>query len=78
MIPYEELCAALERFVARNGGGAEPRTAEHQMPPIAAGAMDEEEHTSVGAPIGSQTIYDDHSNEIDVGDVITDEDVSKS
>jgi hypothetical protein len=43
MIPYEELCAALERFAQIRQGGAPRPTA-----PSAAG--DGEDRTHVGAP----------------------------
>ena len=75
MIPFEELCAALERFRSGQGGEApqaempagDPPTHEHAMPPI--GSHPDEDHTNVGM----EAVYDDRSNELDIGDVMSDE-----
>jgi hypothetical protein len=73
MIPYEELCAALERHRADHGGAAETHeaTKETVLPP----AGNDEEHTAIG---NMQPIYEDRSNELDIGDVLSDEEVPKS
>src|SRR3954453_17655513 len=108
MIPYEDLCAALDGFVARTRGGApsrpdedtmhghsvpayDPPTAEH-MPAQPMGGHrsrgtgeDGEEATHVGdlhgnayeAPAPLDPVFDDKSNELDIGDVLSDEDASK-
>src|SRR5437899_7023765 len=103
MISYEELVAALDTFVARNGGTPQsarapagytapppvveahdlpghdvelPSFDEHHDPDLAHGA--EEDATHVGASPGGASLPpplqpiagDDHSNEIDIGDVL--------
>jgi hypothetical protein len=72
MIPYEELCAALERHRADHGAVAETHeaTKETVLP-----AGNDEEHTAIG---NMQPIYEDRSNELDIGDVLSDEEVPKS
>ena len=107
MIPYEELVAALDRYVARNGGTpqsahapashAEPAFApppavehgydEHHDPDlhgiVGSGAHEEggEDATHVGAlqggalPPAPAASHEDHSNEIDIGDVLTDDEL---
>ena len=119
MIPYEELVAALDRYVARNGGtpqsarapagGAMPSfapppavEAHHDEPPAhdvdlpafdehhdpdmpgLSGHGGEEDATHVGASPGTGSLppplqpvhnEDDHSNEIDIGDVLTDDEM---
>jgi hypothetical protein len=121
MIPYEELVAALDRFVARNGGTPQsarapagsampafapppaaaassfdehaahdvdlPSFDEHHDPDLAghAGHGGDEDATHVGASPGSAALppplapvsdhADDHSNEIDIGDVLTDDEM---
>jgi len=73
MIPYEELCAALERHRADHGPADPPEaTKETVMPPAGA----DEEHTAIGNNM--QPIYEDRSNELDIGDVLSDEEVPKS
>lgn len=82
MIAYEELCAALERFRSGQGGEAphvemptgpvDPPTHEHAMPPI--GAQPDDDHTNVGL----EPVYDDRSNELDIGDVLSDEEAPKN
>lgn len=108
MIPYEELVAALDRYVARNGGTpmsarapaggaaayaapayAAPEPAvhdvdlqsydEHHDPDMGHGH--EEDATHVGASPGStppplQPVADEGSNEIDIGDVLADDELS--
>jgi len=115
MIPYEELVAALDRYVARNGGtpqsvrapaggahAAEPSHAfepppafeggydEHHDPDLGghaihgSGAHEEDaDATHVGAGPGGalppppvQPAGEDHSNEIDIGDVLADDELS--
>jgi hypothetical protein len=72
MIPYEELCAALDRYRANQGAAAavspsyDGPTGQTALPP------GEEEHTSVGV----DAVYDDHSNELDIGDVVSDEEAT--
>ncbi len=92
MIPYEELCVALERYAERHHGEApvhtdetalppaahEPSTNEHALPPVSLGASEDEaedDHTHVG---GVQHLAEDHSNELDIGDVLSDEEAHKS
>ena len=104
MIPYEELVAALDRYVARNGGTPESAHApashaapshaapqfapppavehgydEHHDPdlPGLGGHGGEEDATHVGASPGAAPAasHDDHSNEIDIGDVLTDDEL---
>jgi hypothetical protein len=110
MIPYEELVAALDTFVARNGGTPQsarapagytaapaavethdlpghevelPSFDEHHDPDLAhVGHGGEEDATHVGASPGGAlppplqpVAGDDHSNEIDIGDVLTDDDL---
>jgi hypothetical protein len=108
MIPYEELVAALDRYVARNGGtpmsarapsgGAMPAYAppaveapahdvdmgggydEHHDPDMPHGG--DEDATHVGAAHGGavppplQPVSDEGSNEIDIGDVLTDDELT--
>jgi hypothetical protein len=58
-------------------GFDDPRTAETAMPQthVALGADDES--TQVGEPLGAPPtpISDEHSNELDLGDVLSDEEV---
>jgi hypothetical protein len=106
MIPYEELVAALDRYVARTGGtpdsvrapsspspssfppppaAYEPPTSQVSMPPLydqhAASGQHEEDATHVGGSPGAmppplQPVHEeDHSNEIDIGDVLTDDEL---
>jgi hypothetical protein len=116
MISYEELVAALDRYVARQGGTPEsvrapsssfappppvaapsrhePPTSQASMPPLydehhdpdlGARGQHEEDATHVGgspgamppplAPVFEEAHEDDHSNEIDIGDVLTDDEV---
>jgi hypothetical protein len=82
MIPYDELCAALDAFVARKNGTAPPLAAQPddetmhgQHPPQA--SLDSDESTHVGGPLGqTEPVYEDASNELDLGDVIPDDDAS--
>ena len=93
MISFEDLCAALEQFKARNGGpmnaphasssGAvamppplDPPTSEVPMPTLRKHQQldeGEEEGTLAGGPGGMNVVYDDQSNELDIGDVLSDE-----
>jgi hypothetical protein len=81
MISYEELCAALERHAARHAGEAPVHTAETNLPPVHAEPPTgehvmphgDDEHTNAGV----QPIFDDRSNELDIGDVLSDEEVQK-
>jgi hypothetical protein len=114
MISYEELVAALDRYVARHGGTPEsvrapspssfaplpppaaapsryePPTSQVSMPPIydehhdpdlAAHGQHEEDATHVGGSPGAMppplapVHEEDHSNEIDIGDVLDDDEV---
>jgi len=105
MIPYEDLCAALEAYQARTGGAprpgreagapaammpppmamprepppldlGDPPTAEVSLPgdplPSISSSMsgDDEDGTQVGP---MQPVYEDRSNELDIGDVLADE-----
>jgi hypothetical protein len=122
MIPYEELVAALDRYVSRNGGTpqsargpsapnaspsfaapppvvttaavAAPRPSravappqavdfdeahDPDLPPLDMGAA-EEDATHVGAMPGAQPpplarVTEEHSNEIDIGDVLADDEL---
>jgi hypothetical protein len=112
MIPYEELVAALDLYVARNGGtpqstrarapslepprplappALEPPTSEIALPSFdephdpdlpSFGAHGDEDATYVGASPGGgrplppplSPVGEDRSNEIDIGDVLTDDD----
>ena len=118
MIPYEELVAALDRYVARNGGtpmsarapagaapsygapeyGAPEYAAPEYAPEAAGHDVDthsfdehhdpdlphghEEDATHVGASPGGaappplQPVSDEGSNEIDIGDVLADDELS--
>ncbi len=98
MIPYEELVAALDRYVARNGGTpmSARAPASTSSPAYAAPApqahevdlqsydehhdpdMPGEDATHVGASPGSspQPVHDEGSNEIDIGDVLADDELS--
>lgn len=109
MIPYEELVAALDRYVARNGGtpqsvrgssyapAAQPHDDEAHAADVPMGSFDEphdpdmprlsghggeEDATHVGAAVGSplppplQPSGEDHSNEIDIGDVLADDELT--
>jgi hypothetical protein len=108
MIPYEELVAALDRYVAKNGGtpqsvrasassfSSQPAAEDVPMggfdepnDPDLAGGMHpglashggEEDATHVGdSPLGAAppppvASGDDHSNEIDIGDVLADDEL---
>jgi hypothetical protein len=91
MIPFEDLVAALDAYVARTRGGSassassqrmpaggyDPPTTEHTMPPVEASLRShgDEDATMAGAgpdgePGGVRPIYDDRSNELDIGDVL--------
>jgi hypothetical protein len=101
MIPYEELVAALDRYVTRNGGtpkSVRASAASHSSAPAAEdvpmNAFDEphdpdmpslashgdEDSTHVGSPLGAppplQPAHEDHSNEIDIGDVLADDELN--
>jgi hypothetical protein len=105
MIPYEELVAALDRYVARNGGTpmsahapagyAPPPPAHDELPAhdVDMRGYDEphdpdmphgggEDATHVGAlpggatPAPLQPVVDEGSNEIDIGDVLADDELS--
>jgi hypothetical protein len=85
MIPYEELVAALDRYVARNGGTVQsahvpasamaPSHDEPYDPDMA--ARPSEDPTAVGAaePPPLSPLSDEHSNEIDIGDVLADDEI---
>jgi hypothetical protein len=128
MIEYEDLCAALERYVARTGGAAplaemprqanaprqpmqmttspqrtaapsvyEPPTSEVELPPLqhhdeehdpdlagdlgghALAGQHEDDATHIGnapgAPPPLAPAADDPSNEIDIGDVLSDDEL---
>jgi hypothetical protein len=88
MIPYDELVAALDRYVARGGGTVQgarvPASAvapgrahdEPYDPHLA--AYGNEDPTAVGGadlPPPLSPISDEHSNEIDIGDVLADDEI---
>ena len=112
MIPYEELVAALDRYVARNGGTPQsarapsgggaafappPAVEHHEEVPVDMQSFDEhhdpdmpgigshggeEDATHVGASVGGaalppplEPVHADESNEIDIGDVLSDDDM---
>jgi len=91
MIPYEELVAALDRYVARNGGTPQSvhapagHAAAHEVafdephdPDMHAGGISrqggEEDATHVGG--AGSAAPEDHSNEIDIGDVLADDELN--
>jgi hypothetical protein len=113
MIPYEDLCVALEAYAARVHGHAppvdshrptpgqhaaaepapfydepelqaaplDPPTGEAQLPvdphPALHSTGAEDDSTHVGQmPSTMPAIYEDQSNELDIGDVLADEDAS--
>jgi len=97
MIPYEELVAALDRYVARNGGTPmSARAPSAQAVPahdVDLNGYDEphdpdlqhggEDATHVGAAHGGdsmppplQPVSDEGSNEIDIGDVLADDELT--
>ena len=76
MIPYDQLCAALDRYVARQQGLAAPAEAPAEPASMAATMPldDEPERTMISsAPVPRRT--DDVSQEIDLGDVVDEEPV---
>jgi hypothetical protein len=104
MIPYDDLCAALEAYATRTRGAAagtrpppsaqagvassaepggyDPPTADVMMPdgeaPVAgrrsrSGGEDEEGTHMDGMPPPLAPVFDDKSNELDIGDVLSDE-----
>ncbi len=113
MIPYEDLCAALDAFAGRthvppparhsdedtmHGRSAhapshyDPPTSDVELPEAPIEGIhsrghgeDGEEATHVGdlhgnayeAPAPLEPVFDDKSNELDIGDVLSDEDASK-
>ena len=72
MIPYEELCAALERY--RTDRGEAPQANDGATGQTALPAEEAEEHTSIGV----EPIYDAGSAELDIGDVLSDEEAPKN
>ena len=105
MIPYEELVAALDRYVARRGGTpasvrpsataapsppsqpmttGDPATSQTSMPPLSYDehrdpdmprGQHDEDATHVGASPGAVHEGEDHPDEIDIGDVLTDDEL---
>lgn len=113
MIPYEDLCVALEAYAARVHGHVPPAdshrveaghhaaaepvpfydepdlqpppldapTGEAHLPPEAhpelhsTGAEDDSTHVGQ-MPSTMPAIYEDRSNELDIGDVLADEDAN--
>src|SRR5262249_8260275 len=100
MIPFEDLSAALDDYVARTRGGApaapqrgssapppsadDPPTTETQlpmdaMPSIRSHGGGEDDATHVGGMASSsdpqplEPVFDDRSNELDIGDVLSDD-----
>jgi hypothetical protein len=82
MIPYEELVAALEAYVARTRGTALPsdgdtlhaHVPESELPaeeprPVLSSRGGDEDATNAGM----QPVYEDRSNELDINDVLTDD-----
>jgi hypothetical protein len=79
MIPFEELAAALDDYAARISGEAapapsvharstaEPPTAETALPPTHASGPPDDDEPEVSH------VAEDHSNELDIGDVLADE-----
>jgi hypothetical protein len=66
MIPYQDLCAALDSYVARANGGAGTAPTVRLKPVEAASS---EDATGAAEPTG------DVSQEIDLGDVVAEEEV---
>jgi hypothetical protein len=85
MIPFEDLVAALDAYTARTRGGSPSSSAPSRMPaggyhpPTTEHMMPEDRQATIasagpdGEPEGVHPIYDDRSNELDVGDVLSDE-----
>jgi hypothetical protein len=94
MIPYEELVAALDRYVARKSGAsvpaaraasASPRAVapapavsfdeahDPDLPPLAAQHEEDSTHVGSAAPGARPPSLVDH--EIDIGDVLSDEEL---
>jgi hypothetical protein len=71
MIPYQELCAALERYAHRQGAAAGGLEAAAQYGEAAAPGY-------VAEVSNVEPIYDDRSNELDIGDVLSDEEAPKN
>lgn len=88
MIPYEELCAALDRYAAHDGDASEqsPSSIAGGPAPAAAdsapldldGDGRPQQRAAPSAESEGQPIYDDRSNELDIGDVLSDEEAPKS
>jgi hypothetical protein len=83
MIPYEDLCRALEAFAARNRGDAPTDHGAYGDPPPLDDNMPAEEPHAVLTTRGGDEestradmspVYEDRSNELDIGDVLADED----
>jgi hypothetical protein len=62
MIPYEELCAALQRYAEAQRGDAPAPSVEAQPDSFASSSAEGEEATQMAT-----------DQEIDLGDVLTDE-----
>lgn len=84
MIPYEDLCRALEAYAARNRGEAptDHGAAGYGDPPPLDDNLPAEEPRAVLTTRGGDDestradmapVYEDRSNELDIGDVLTDE-----
>jgi len=82
MIPYEDLCAALEAYAAEKRGDTmhgevasaaayEPQVDHPEEPRAVLRSQGGEEDATHA---GMRPVYEDQSNELDIGDVISDED----
>jgi hypothetical protein len=87
MIAYEDLCAALASYRARTRGEEPPAPAPSRSeasagydPPTSAHTLPTEQPlpevaTQVAQLPDVQTVYDDRSNELDLGDVLSDDEI---
>ena len=84
MIAYEDLCAALDRYVARKGGASLPASSygSSAMAPHGMHVQEPYRGDSDGgyARVGTASsdaappqVHDDRSNEIDLGDVLSED-----
>ena len=82
MIPYEDLCRALEAYAARNRGEAPTDHGQYGEPPMDDNMPAEEPHAVLTTRGGGEEestradmapVYEDRSNELDIGDVLADD-----
>jgi hypothetical protein len=82
MIPYEDLVAALEAYVARTRGTALPSDGDTLHAHVPDSELPAEEPSAIltsrggeddATSAGMQPVYEDRSNELDINDVLTDD-----